>query len=55
MLRVLGLSYAAFDLRRTPQGEHRFLEVNPGGQWLFVERRSGLPIAEALAGLLAGP
>jgi glutathione synthase/RimK-type ligase-like ATP-grasp enzyme len=54
MMRALGLSYAAFDLRRTPQGEHRFLEVNPGGQWLFVERRSGLPIAEALAALLAG-
>lgn len=31
-----------------------FLEVNPSGQWLFVERRTGLPITEALAALLAG-
>jgi len=54
MMRQMGLLYAAFDLRRTPEGEHRFLEVNPGGQWLFVEERTGLPIAEALAGALAG-
>jgi glutathione synthase/RimK-type ligase-like ATP-grasp enzyme len=49
----LGLVYAAIDLRRRPDGEHVFLEVNPSGQWLFVERRTGLPITAALAELLA--
>ncbi len=55
LLRALGLSYAAIDLRRRDDGEHVFLEANPSGQWLFVERRTGLPITAALASLLAGP
>ncbi len=54
LLRVLGLSYAAIDLRRREDGEHVFLEANPSGQWLFLERRAGLPITQALAALLAG-
>ncbi|WP_276281639.1 MvdC/MvdD family ATP grasp protein [Halorussus caseinilyticus] len=48
----LGLSYAAIDLRYTSDGEFVFLEVNPAGQWLFAERRAGLPITEAFADLL---
>jgi MvdD-like protein with pre-ATP grasp domain/ribosomal protein S6-L-glutamate ligase RimK-like protein len=54
LVRALGLSYAAIDLRRRDGGEHVFLEANPSGQWLFVERRTGLPITEAVAALLAG-
>lgn len=54
LLRTLGLRYAAIDLRRRPGGEHVFLEANPSGQWLFVERRTGLPITNAVAALLAG-
>jgi glutathione synthase/RimK-type ligase-like ATP-grasp enzyme len=47
--RRLGLVYGAIDMRCTAQGEYVFLEVNPAGQWLFVEQRTGLPIAKALA------
>jgi glutathione synthase/RimK-type ligase-like ATP-grasp enzyme len=50
----LGLAYAAIDLRRRDDGEHVFLELNPGGQWRFVEERTGQPITEAVAALLAG-
>ena len=50
--RALGLDYGAIDLRRTEAGEHVFLEVNPAGQWLFVERRTGLPIGQAMADFL---
>ncbi len=50
----LGLVYGAIDLRRTPEGEEVFLEVNPAGEWRFVEERTGQPITEALAALLAG-
>jgi glutathione synthase/RimK-type ligase-like ATP-grasp enzyme len=50
--RRLGLVYGAIDMRRTEQGEYLFLEVNPAGQWLFVEERCGLPISQALAGYL---
>jgi hypothetical protein len=51
----LGLVYGAIDLRRTPEGEHVFLEVNTAGEFLFVQERTGLPIAEAVADWLARP
>ncbi len=35
----LGLVYAALDLIVTPDGRYVFLEANPTGQFLFVERR----------------
>ena len=49
----LGLVYGAVDIRRTPSGEHIFLEVNTAGQWLFVEYETKQPIAETLANALA--
>jgi glutathione synthase/RimK-type ligase-like ATP-grasp enzyme len=49
----LGLIYGAIDMRLTPQGRYVFLEVNPAGQWLFVEEKTGQPIAASLASLLA--
>ncbi|MEU3620125.1 MvdC/MvdD family ATP grasp protein [Streptomyces sp. NPDC006872] len=52
-MRRLGLVYGAIDLRRRPDGEYVFLEVNPAGQWLFVEERTGLPITAEVAGLLS--
>ena len=48
----LKLVYGAIDMRRTAAGEYVFLEVNPAGQWLFVEQRTGLPITKALADYL---
>jgi glutathione synthase/RimK-type ligase-like ATP-grasp enzyme len=50
----LGLVYGAADLRRRPDGRHVFLELNPAGQWLFVEARTGQPITAAVVDLLAG-
>jgi glutathione synthase/RimK-type ligase-like ATP-grasp enzyme len=50
----LNLRYGAIDMRRSDDGEYFFLEVNPAGQWLFVEQRTGLPITQAVADLLAG-
>lgn len=52
LMRRLGLVYGAIDMRRTDDGRYVFLEVNPAGQWLFVEERTGLPIAQALASAL---
>lgn len=48
-MAALGLSYGAIDLIRTPDGEHVFLEVNPGGEWGMLERDLGHPISDALA------
>lgn len=53
LMKRLGLIYGAIDLRRTPEGEHVFLEVNTGGEFLFIEDRTGQKITEAVAGWLA--
>ncbi len=56
VLDALGLVYATIDLRRRPDGEHAFLEVNPTGQWLFLELATGQPMSDAVADLLVqGP
>jgi glutathione synthase/RimK-type ligase-like ATP-grasp enzyme len=52
-VRELGLVYATLDLRRRRDGEHVFLEVNPSGEWRYVERRTGQPITAAVADLLS--
>ncbi len=52
LMRRLGLLYGAVDLRRTGDGDHVFLEVNPAGEWRFVEDRTGQPVTEAVAHLL---
>ena len=52
--RKAGLLFSAIDLIVTPDEETVFLEVNPNGQWLWIEQLTGLPIARALARLLAG-
>lgn len=53
LMQRLGLVYGAIDMRLTPEGRYVFLEINPAGQWLFVEQETGQPIARALAELLA--
>jgi hypothetical protein len=55
LMERLGIVYGACDLRRTPAGEHVFLEVNTAGEFLFVEERTELPITQAVAGWLAAP
>lgn len=37
LMRSLGILFGAFDFIVTPEGEHVFLEVNPAGQFLWVE------------------
>jgi glutathione synthase/RimK-type ligase-like ATP-grasp enzyme len=52
LMRRLGLVYGAIDMRRRPDGTYVFFEVNPAGQWLFVEERTGQPISRAVADAL---
>lgn len=47
-MRRLGIVYGAVDLRLRPTGEYVFLEVNPAGQWLFMEQPTGMPITQTL-------
>jgi glutathione synthase/RimK-type ligase-like ATP-grasp enzyme len=48
----LGLKYGAFDFVVGPGGVYTFLECNSSGQFGWLEGVSGLPITEALVGLL---
>jgi glutathione synthase/RimK-type ligase-like ATP-grasp enzyme len=52
---ALGLDFGAYDLIEDRNGQTYFLEVNPAGQWLWLEEATGMPIASALAGLLSQP
>lgn len=54
-LKHCGLRFGAFDLIVTPEGEHVFLELNPNGQWYWVELATQAPMAEAMADLLEAP
>jgi glutathione synthase/RimK-type ligase-like ATP-grasp enzyme len=48
LTRALGLAYGAIDLVLTPEGRYVFLEINPAGQYLWIEEETGLPISEAI-------
>lgn len=52
LTRGFDLAFAAIDLIVTPTGDVVFLEINPNGQWGWIEEMTGLPIAQALADLL---
>ncbi|NBE50621.1 ATP-grasp ribosomal peptide maturase [Streptomyces boluensis] len=54
VLDCLGLPYGAFDFVVTPDGAWRFLEVNPSGQYGFIEQATGLPITAAICDYLEG-
>jgi glutathione synthase/RimK-type ligase-like ATP-grasp enzyme len=53
LVREFGLRFAAVDLIVTPAGELVFLELNPNGQWLWLQR-AGLPLIEAMVEELRG-
>ncbi len=53
LVRELGLVTAAIDLVVTPEGDHVFLELNPSGQWAWLETGTGLPMTDALVRCLA--
>ncbi|MET7426369.1 MvdC/MvdD family ATP grasp protein [Dactylosporangium sp. NPDC005555] len=56
LVAALGLSFGAVDLILTPEGRYVFLEINPNGQFDWLELATGLPITDAVARLLqTGP
>lgn len=54
-MKELRLVFGAIDMILTPEKEHVFLEVNPSGQWGWIEKLTGMPISEAIAETLANP
>jgi hypothetical protein len=51
---ALGLHYGAIDLVLTPEDEHVFLEINPAGEYAWIEDATRLPITEAICDQLLG-
>jgi hypothetical protein len=47
--QAFGLIYGAYDFVVDEDGDLVYLEVNPAGQWLWLEERLDLPISRALA------
>jgi glutathione synthase/RimK-type ligase-like ATP-grasp enzyme len=45
---MLGLRYSAIDLIRTTEGGVVFLEVNPNGEWMWLEDACGFPLRDAI-------
>ncbi len=43
------LEFGAIDMIMTPNGEYIFLEVNPNGQFDWIEGLTGMPISKAIA------
>lgn len=50
----LGLVFASADFVVTEEGQHYFVDLNPSGQWGWIQEATDLPIAAAIAAHLAG-
>ena len=48
LMERLGLNYGAIDIVLDKQGNYVFLEINPNGQWAWIEHLTGLPISKEI-------
>jgi hypothetical protein len=53
--RAFGLQFSTHDLIVDNKGNYVWLEINPNGQWAWVEELAGLQISSAIADLLGTP
>ena len=54
LMDYFSLNYGAIDIILTPDDQHVFLELNPSGEFFWLERTPGLPVSEAIADVLLG-
>ena len=52
LVHALDLRFGAIDMIVTPSGEYVFLEINPTGQYQWLESMTGLPITDSIVELL---
>ncbi len=48
IVKRLNLSFGAIDLIKQKNGNYVFLEINPNGQWAWIETQTGLNISDAI-------
>lgn len=53
LLEKLGLEFGALDFVVSPDGTWHFLEVNPMGQWLWIEDLTSLKISDSIVNWLS--
>ena len=48
LVKSLNLKFGAIDLIKDKNGNYIFLEINPNGQWAWIENETGLEISDAI-------
>lgn len=48
IVKNLNLSFGAIDMIKDKRGNYTFLEINPNGQWAWIESQTGLKISDAI-------
>lgn len=49
LVSSLGLGFGAIDFALKPDGQYVFFEINPNGEWLWIEDQLALPISDRIA------
>ena len=52
LVKRLNLKYGAIDLALLDDGSYVFFEINPNGQWGWIEQQLGIPMRRALLDML---
>lgn len=52
LVKKLGLEFGAIDLAVTEEGEYVFFEINPNGQWAWLEEVMEWPLSKEIVDLL---
>lgn len=53
ILQKLNIRFGAIDIIKDIHGEYIFLEINPNGQWAWIEEQTMLPISDAIINALS--
>jgi glutathione synthase/RimK-type ligase-like ATP-grasp enzyme len=48
IVKKLGLKFGAIDIIKDTNGNYIFLEINPNGQWAWIENETGLKISDSI-------
>lgn len=54
MMKIMDINFGAFDFIVNKENEYVFLEVNPNGQWLWLEDELGINISKSIIKYLIG-
>ena len=52
LVSCLGLAFGAIDLVLDQSGQLQFLEINPNGEWMWIEDLAGFPVSKSIARFL---